>query len=237
MTAIPSPWIHNLCRHFNPQVRTDSQTHAVTSTLSEWKSCPFSATSRRTWKPTWTLFALPGTQTYSPCPKTSQCLRSNSQGHVYFTTLDERHGYWQVPLSDSTKSLTTFITPWGKIRLCRNPEGLISAGDMLNSRTGTALDRLTNCVKVVDVRLLHDTELSAYSTHFGDALLRAHRLHLSTYSTSNVHIHICDLYLNSSNQCVLLIVFIMLTLDTSTPEDPLGIIIIIIIILYSSPIA
>ena len=100
---------------------------------------------------------------------------------TYFTTLDARHGYWQVPLSDSAKPLTTFITPWGRFRFCRNPQGLISAGDVFNSRTDTAFDRLTNFVKVVDDGLVHDTDLSAHYTHVRDALLRA-REHGITFS-------------------------------------------------------
>ena len=100
---------------------------------------------------------------------------------TYFTTLDARHEYWQVPLSDSAKPLTTFITPWGRFRFCRNPQGLISAGDVFNSRTDTAFDRLTNFVKVVDVGLVHDTDLSAHYTHVRDALLRA-REHGITFS-------------------------------------------------------
>ena len=63
-----------------------------------------------------------------------------------------------------------------------NPQGLISAGDVFNSRTDTAFDRLTNFVKVVDDGLVHDTDLSAHYTHVRDALLRA-REHGITFST------------------------------------------------------
>ena len=38
----------------------------------------------------------------------------------YFTKMDARHGYWQVPLSESAKPLTTFMTPWGRFRFLRN---------------------------------------------------------------------------------------------------------------------
>ena len=41
-------------------------------------------------------------------------------GMGVFTTLDARHGYWQVPLDEESKALTTFVTPWGSKRFCRN---------------------------------------------------------------------------------------------------------------------
>ena len=65
---------------------------------------------------------------------------SNISGAKYFTKLDARHGYWQVPLSDDAKPLTTFMTPWGRLRYLRNPQGLISAGDEFNCRTDAAFE-------------------------------------------------------------------------------------------------
>ena len=35
------------------------------------------------------------------------------QGMKFYTTLDSRHGYWQIPLDDESTPLTTFMTPWG----------------------------------------------------------------------------------------------------------------------------
>ena len=62
----------------------------------------------------------------------------------YFTKMDARHGYWQKPLSDSAKPLTTFMSPWGRFRFPRNPQGLISAGDEFNRRTDEAFERITS---------------------------------------------------------------------------------------------
>ena len=31
----------------------------------------------------------------------------------YFAVFDAKHGYWQIPLDDESKPLTTFITEWG----------------------------------------------------------------------------------------------------------------------------
>ena len=92
---------------------------------------------------------------------------------AFFTTIDARHGYWQVPLSESSKPLTTFITPWGRYRFCRNPQGFTSAGDEFNSRTDAAFDRLTNFVKVVDDGLVHDVSFADHVTHVRDVLVRA----------------------------------------------------------------
>ncbi|XP_065190896.1 uncharacterized protein K02A2.6-like [Sycon ciliatum] len=97
----------------------------------------------------------------------------------FFTTLDARHGYWQIPLSDDSKPLTTFITPWGRYRYCRNPQGLSSAGDEFNCRTDAAFDRLANFVKVVDDGLVHDVDFQDHVTHVRDVLHRAREHHIT----------------------------------------------------------
>ena len=68
----------------------------------------------------------------------------------YFTKLDARNGYWQVPLADSSKALTTFITQWGRYRYKRNPQGLVSASDEYNRRTDAAFSSIPRMIKVVD---------------------------------------------------------------------------------------
>ena len=42
----------------------------------------------------------------------SEVVASVNPGMEYFTTLDSRHGYWQIPLDEASFKLTTFITPW-----------------------------------------------------------------------------------------------------------------------------
>ena len=99
-------------------------------------------------------------------------LASVSHGK-YFSKLDARHGYWQIPLSDTAKPLTTFITPWGRYRYCRNPQGLVSAGDVFNQRTDAAFSGLTHFVKVVDDGLVYDDDFNTHVTHVRDVLQRA----------------------------------------------------------------
>jgi len=91
----------------------------------------------------------------------------------FFSKLDARHGYWQVPLSEEAKSLTTFIRPWGRFRYLRNPQGLISAGDEFNRRTDSAFSHIARFRKVVDDCLVYDADLPAQYHHVRDVLLCA----------------------------------------------------------------
>ena len=47
----------------------------------------------------------------------------------YFAVFDALHGYWQIPLDEESKPLTTFITEFGRYRYLRAPMGLTSSGD------------------------------------------------------------------------------------------------------------
>ncbi len=71
-------------------------------------------------------------------------------GMKFFTVLDGRHGYWQVPLSEESKKYTCFITPRGLYRFKRNVMGLISAGDEHNLRGDRALAGMENVKKIVE---------------------------------------------------------------------------------------
>ena len=45
---------------------------------------------------------------------------------IFFTTVDAKHGYWQLPLDEVLQDLTTFITPCGRYKFLRAPMGLSS---------------------------------------------------------------------------------------------------------------
>ena len=79
-----------------------------------------------------------------------------------FTTIDAHKGYWQVPLTESAKKLTTFITPWGRYRFLRNPMGYVSAGDEYNERMDFVLQGISNVGKVVDDIVVYDNDMSAH---------------------------------------------------------------------------
>jgi Reverse transcriptase (RNA-dependent DNA polymerase). len=76
--------------------------------------------------------------------KTPKDMVVGMNGARYFTKFDARHGYWQVPLAEESRHLTTFITPWGRFRYCRDPQGFIAAGDEFNMRTDQAFEGIGN---------------------------------------------------------------------------------------------
>ncbi|XP_065190961.1 uncharacterized protein K02A2.6-like [Sycon ciliatum] len=113
----------------------------------------------------------------------------------FLTKLDARHGYWQIPLSEQACPMTTFITPYGRYRFLRNPQGLISAGDVFNCRTDAAFDAIPNFAKVVDDCLAYDDDFASHVTHVRDILLcaRQHGITLSPskFTFASRHIHFC----------------------------------------------
>ncbi|XP_065195262.1 uncharacterized protein K02A2.6-like [Sycon ciliatum] len=124
----------------------------------------------------------------------------------FFTKLDARHGYWQVPLSEAARPLTTFITPWGRYQYLRNPQGLISAGDEYNRRMSTAFDNITNFKKVVDDCLVYDDDLGDHVARVRRVLLcaREHGVTLSAkkFVFAATEIEFCGYILNADGWTV-----------------------------------
>ena len=97
----------------------------------------------------------------------------------YFSTFDCKKGYWQVPLAEESKDLTTFICTLGKFRYTRAPMGFISTGDSYNQRSDKALAGLQGITKIVDDILVAS---ETYEQHFEfiQELLRRCKEHIIT---------------------------------------------------------
>jgi len=52
----------------------------------------------------------------------------------WFSKLDAAQGYFQVPLAEASRDLTTFITHLGRFRFCRMPMGLKSSSEVFQRR-------------------------------------------------------------------------------------------------------
>ena len=71
------------------------------------------------------------------------------------TVLDAKNGYHAVELSEEAKELTTFITPWGRYRYRRAPQGFLSAGDAYTRRMDEIYKEVPEKCKVIDDSLIY----------------------------------------------------------------------------------
>ena len=70
------------------------------------------------------------------------------------TVVDACHGYHSLKLHKSDHHITTFITPWGRYRYLRCPQGYIASGDAYTRRYDAIIADVRNKVKCVDDTLL-----------------------------------------------------------------------------------
>ena len=67
-----------------------------------------------------------------------------------FAKLDATMGYFQIPLDEESKKLTTFLLSTGRYRYCRAPMGLSASSDEWCKRSDMALQGLSGTMKLVD---------------------------------------------------------------------------------------
>ena len=60
-------------------------------------------------------------------------------GAQVFSKLDTNSGFWQIPLTDDSKFLTTFITPYGRHCFNNLPFGISSAPEHFHKRMNQIL--------------------------------------------------------------------------------------------------
>ena len=89
-----------------------------------------------------------------PMKSVDESLASLSSSRVY-TKLDANSGFWQIPLDESSKLLTTFITPMGRFCFNRLPFGISSAPEIFQRMMSQLLDGLDGCICHMDDVLIH----------------------------------------------------------------------------------
>lgn len=77
-----------------------------------------------------------------------------------FSKLDANSGFWQIPLHDDSKLLTTFITPFGRFAFNRLPFGITSAPEIFQRTMSTILQGLEGVIcHMDDILILGSTQL------------------------------------------------------------------------------
>lgn len=84
-----------------------------------------------------------------PLPKVDETLAKLSGAKV-FSKLDANSGFWQIPLAENSRPLTTFITPYGRYCFNKLPFGISSAPEHFQKRMSQILSGLDGVVILMD---------------------------------------------------------------------------------------
>lgn len=110
-----------------------------------------------------------------PLPKVDETLAQLSGAKV-FSKLDANSGFWQIPLSQPSRLLTTFITPMGRYCFNKLPFGISSAPEHFQRRMSEILAGLEGVLCQMDDVLIfgrtqaeHDRRLEAVLTRIEKA--------------------------------------------------------------------
>jgi hypothetical protein len=104
-------------------------------------------------------------------PSTDECL-AKIRGGVVFSKLDARMGFWQIPLAEESRSLTTFLTPFGRYRFTRLPFGICSAPEHFQRRLCEILNGVEGCVNMMDDILVYGRSLEEHDKRLNNVLTR-----------------------------------------------------------------
>ena len=64
-----------------------------------------------------------------PIPRIADTLQQ-LEGFTFATVLDLNMGYYTIPLTESSKNVTTIVTKFGKFRYTCLPVGMVISGDV-----------------------------------------------------------------------------------------------------------
>lgn len=83
-----------------------------------------------------------------PMPRVEELLDRVAPAN--FITMDLCKGYYQVPLAESTREKTAFVTPYGKFHFCRMPFGLKNAPALFQRLMDSVLDGMERADAYID---------------------------------------------------------------------------------------
>ncbi|XP_021369220.1 uncharacterized protein LOC110460569, partial [Mizuhopecten yessoensis] len=117
-----------------------------------------------------------------PMPNTEDMF-SRLGGFRYFSKLDLTKGYWQVPMAETAKEKTAFITPVGLFQFRVMPFGLVNAPATFCRLMRKVLDGLRNVDSFVDDILIYTHSFEEHMYVLKDLFRRLRKAGLSARPT------------------------------------------------------
>ena len=106
-----------------------------------------------------------------PLPKVDDTLAQLTNAKV-FSKLDANSGFWQIPLAEKSRHLTTFLTPFGRFCFNKMPFGISSAPEHFQKRMNEILSGLPGVVCLIDDVLVYGSTQEEHDKHLQAALER-----------------------------------------------------------------
>ena len=85
-----------------------------------------------------------------PVTSPYEAVHSLTPGAQWFTLMDAKNGYHQILLDEEAQDLTCFITPWGRYKFLRGPQGCTETGYKYLYESDQAVAGIPGTTKVVD---------------------------------------------------------------------------------------
>ena len=77
-----------------------------------------------------------------------------------FSKLDANSGFWQIPLDEESRLLTTFVTPFGQYCFNRLPFSISSTPEIFQQTLSRVLENLDGTICQMDDILVHGVDRS-----------------------------------------------------------------------------
>ena len=90
-------------------------------------------------------------------PSVDESLAKLGKSH-FFTKLDANSGFWQLPLDEESRLLTTFVTPFGRYCFNRLPFGISSAPEIFQRTMSEILKDVDGVICQMDDILVHGAD-------------------------------------------------------------------------------
>ena len=106
-----------------------------------------------------------------PLPRVEETL-AQLAGAKVFSKLDANSGFWQIPLEEESRLLTTFLTPFGRFCFNKLPIGICSASEHFQKQMSRLLEGLEGVVCQVDDVLVHAPDQKSHDARLNAVLTR-----------------------------------------------------------------